>query len=129
MADLKDLVENSEYIDEIFDFNGQWDIPSKCGLKIIKKSNKTIIIATELYLNNPGTSIATYCPQLAAIVCENKPINPLEVIFIVHTPDNKSKLTFLNEFFYKVDLDWNGEKFLNPKWNSVAKEEVDKLIH
>ena len=28
---------DDKYFDEIFDFAGQWDMPSKCGLKIIKK--------------------------------------------------------------------------------------------
>jgi len=45
------------YYDEIFDFSGQWGMPSKCGLKILKKRNKNIVIVTEMYQENPGTSV------------------------------------------------------------------------
>ena len=32
-----DMKVNDKYFDEIFDFAGQWEMPSKCGLKIVKK--------------------------------------------------------------------------------------------
>ena len=46
-----------KYYDEIFDFAGQWDMPSKCGLKIIQHNDKKTVIVTELYQDNPGTSV------------------------------------------------------------------------
>ena len=46
-----------KYYDEIFEFNGLWDVVSKCGLKIIDKGGKKTVIVTELYQDNPGTSV------------------------------------------------------------------------
>ena len=46
-----------KYYDEIFEFNGLWDVVSKCGLKIIDKGWKKTVIVTELYQDNPGTSV------------------------------------------------------------------------
>ena len=124
------LIEwNSEHMEEIFEFKGLWDISSKCGLKIIEKGDKTIVVVTELYNFNPGTSIATFCAQLATIICKEKNLDPLKFRFIIHNPEIKSKLSFLNEFFYTVDLEWNGEKFLNPKWVKITKEKFEKIIY
>ena len=43
-----------------YDFKGLWDMPSRCGLKIIKASLHTVIIVSELYKENPGTTISFY---------------------------------------------------------------------
>ena len=124
------LIEwNSDYFDEIYEFKGLWDIPSKCGLKVLEKKAQTIVVATELYNFNPGTSIATYCPQLATIICNHKKIDPLKFRFIIHNPVIKSNISFLNEFFYTVDLEWNGTSFMNPKWNQITKEEFNGIIN
>ena len=48
---------DDKYFDEIFDFAGQWDMPSKCGLKILKKKKKVIVVVTELYQDKSGTSV------------------------------------------------------------------------
>ncbi|MBO4774944.1 MAG: hypothetical protein J5516_09255 [Bacteroidales bacterium] len=44
----------SHYYDEIFDFKGQWDMPSSCGLKIRNVEGRTYVIVIELYQENPG---------------------------------------------------------------------------
>lgn len=119
---------NSDYFEAIYDFKGQWDVPSRCGLKVVRKENKTIVIATELYAENPGTSVTLFCNKLAAMVCKDFSIKPEALVFIVHDPDSKSKLTFLNEFFYRVDFTWDGNTFSNARWNQMEKEEVNTLI-
>ncbi|HQI70476.1 MAG TPA: hypothetical protein PLT47_06970 [Bacteroidales bacterium] len=119
---------NSEYFTEIYDFKGQWDVPSRCGLKIVKNNGQTIVIATELYAENPGTSVTNFCASLATQICSEFAIDHDNVSFIVHTPDAKSKLTFLNESFFQVDFSWNGSKFIDPKWNQIEKVKVDDLI-
>ena len=119
---------NSAYFDAIYDFKGQWDVPSKCGLKIVKNPEKTIVIATEIYAENPGTSVTSFCAQLAGIICKEHSISPEQLVFIVHDPDSKSKLSFMNEYFYRVDLTWDGTKFTHPKWNQIDKSIVDNLI-
>jgi hypothetical protein len=120
---------NSAYFEKVYDFKGQWDVPSCCGLKIIEKKDKTIVIATELYAENPGTSVTNFCSQLAGIISDEYSIAHDKLEFIVHDPDLKSKLTFMNGFFYRVDFIWDGSKFTQPKWNQVEKSLVDNLIN
>ncbi|MEI6901433.1 MAG: hypothetical protein WCL00_16270 [Bacteroidota bacterium] len=118
-----------KYMDRYFDYLGIWDSPSKCGLKIIeKKDGKTIAIASELYRQNPGTPVTEWCAPLATLVFNTLHIAPEDFIFIEHTPDLKSKLTFYDETFDLVDFDWDGEKFTNPKWSRVSSEEVDIMM-
>lgn len=119
---------NSDYFDSVYEFKGQWEVPSKCGLKIVKNVDKTIVIATELYAENPGTSVTNYCAQLAGIICKEHEISTEKLVFIVHDPDSKSKLTFMNEYFYRVDLTWDGTKFIQPKWNQIDKSIVDNMM-
>ena len=47
----------AKYYDEQFEFKGQWDMPSKCGLKIFDYKGKKVVVVTELYQENPGTSV------------------------------------------------------------------------
>ena len=56
------------YYDELFHFKGQWDMPSCCGLRILRRV-KTVVIATELYQDNPGTSVAAAGKSLAEQIC------------------------------------------------------------
>ncbi|MCK9613254.1 MAG: hypothetical protein PHR81_03790 [Bacteroidales bacterium] len=118
----------SAYFDEIYDFKGQWDVPSRCGIKIVYGSEHSVIIATELYAENPGTSVTNFCVQLATRLCNQRNINPEKLIFIVRTPDTQSKLTFMNEDFFRVKLTWNGESFQNPCWEQISKDKVDEFI-
>lgn len=118
-----------DYMDQYFDFKGQWDSPSKCGLKIIRrKDGKTMAIATEIYRQNPGTPVTEWCAPLASQILKNLDEKPENFIFVEHTPDLKSKLTFYGETFDLVDFEWDGTKFINPKWKRLSKENVDHLI-
>jgi len=92
-----------KYYDEIFDFKGQWDMPSRCGLKIIKKE-KTFVIVTELYQDNPGTSVTAAGKSLALQICQSRGLNPDEIVYIECSPDTGSKLSFYDEEFFEVDF-------------------------
>ena len=119
----------SNYQDQVYNYKGLWDIPSMCGLKIVKKSNKTIVIATELYENNPGTSVADWNTKLAKELCTKYEIDPKSIVFIEHTPDKETKLKFNLESFFQVKFDFENDQFVNPNWKQITKEEVDKLIN
>lgn len=121
-------IKVSKYQDQVYHFKGLWDVPSICGLKIIKKENKSIAIATDLFEENPGTSITEWNTKLAKELCDENNIAYNELIYIEHTPDKKTKLSFNQESFYKVSFDIKDNKFENPQWTEMAKEEVDKLI-
>lgn len=118
----------SNYQNQIYNFKGLWDLPSICGLKIIKKQNETVIIATDLFEDNPGTSITECNTKLVKEICDNNNIPYNEVIYIEHTPNKKTKLSFNQESFYQVEFDIIDDKFDNPKWKQLTKDQVDKLI-
>jgi len=124
------MLNNKKYLDTIYNYKGEWGIDSQCGLKISSAANgKTVIIATELYDKNPGTSVTQWNTYLATELCIKNGIAPDKLIFIEHTPDKGSKLAFYNETFYKVDFEWDGKKFINPNWEKIPKETVEKLLN
>jgi hypothetical protein len=121
--------EFNHYMDRYFDFKGQWDSPSRCGLKIIRrKDGKTLAIATEIYRQNPGTPVTEWCAPLATQVMNELKETPENFIFVEHTPDLKSKLTFYGESFDLVSFDWDRTRFTNPKWTRLDAEQVNKMM-
>lgn len=117
------------YMDSYFDFLGQWETPSRCGLKIVRrKDGKTLAIATEIYRQNPGTPVTEWVAPIATQILHHLDEQPENYIFIEHTPDLGSKLTFYEETFDKVNFDWDGGKFVNPLWTRLNKEEVDRMM-
>ncbi|MDR0687129.1 MAG: hypothetical protein LBF55_00390 [Prevotellaceae bacterium] len=93
---------DAKYYDEIFDFRGQWDLPSKCGVRIIRKNGKVFVIVTELYQDNPGTSVTYAGSSLARQICEAKGFNLSEIVYLECTPDTNSKLSFYEEQYFEV---------------------------
>ena len=118
-----------KYMDHYFDYAGQWDSPSKCGLKIIlRKDGKTIAIATEIYRQNPGTPVTEWCAPLATLIMKELNCLPEQFIFIEHTPDLRSNLTFYEETFDLVSFQWNGESLTNPKWTRLSSAAVETMM-
>jgi hypothetical protein len=121
--------EFTQYMDRYFEYKGLWDSPSKCGIRIIERGDsKTLVIATEIYRQNPGTPVTEYCATLATQILEAMNILPENFIFIEHTPDLRSKLAFYNETFHLVSLEWDGSKFINPKWETIERHDVDAMM-
>jgi len=112
-----------KYYDEVFDFKGQWDMPSRCGLKIIKKE-KNFVIVTELYQDNPGTSVTAAGKNLAQQICQCKGLNLNEIIYIECSPDTGSKLSFYDEEFFEVDFSSGTE----PSYRRLPNNEVVNLF-
>ena len=96
------------YYDEIFNFRGQWDMPSACGLKIIKKECKVYVIATELYRDNPGTTVAEAGKKLLIQICEAMNLKLSDVIYLQCNPDTNSKLSFYNEEYFETCFSEDG---------------------
>lgn len=93
-----------EYYDELFDFKGQWDMPSRCGLKTLTVNGQPTVIVTEMYQENPGTSVTYAGRSLAEQICKAKNLDINAIRYIECTPDTNSKLSFYDEEFYEVDL-------------------------
>jgi hypothetical protein len=92
-----------KYYDEVFNFKGEWDIPSCCGLKIIRRE-KTLVIVTELYQDNPGTSVTAAGKSLAEQICRDKGLRLGEIMYVECSPGTDSKLSFYDEEFFELDF-------------------------
>jgi hypothetical protein len=119
----------NKYMDRYFDFKGNWDSPSKCGLRIVsRKDGKTLAIATEIYRQNPGTPVTEWCAPLATQIMHEIGCDPEKFIFIEHTPDMKSKLTFYDETFDLLNFDIADNFLINPRWTRLTPEQVDQFM-
>jgi hypothetical protein len=114
---------------DIFDFKGIWDIPSRCGLRIMSKDDKYIVIVSELYQDNPGTSVTQASCLLAKQICEAYNLPKEEIIFIEHNPDMNSKLSFYEEEFYLVTFNMEHDDFSNPQWRQLTTNEVKDFFN
>ena len=123
--DKKTKMKVSEtYYDEIFDFKGQWDIPSKCGLKIIEKEGKKYVIVVELYQDNPGSSVTYAGKSLATQICEKKGLSLPEVVYLECTPDTNSVLSFYDEQYFEVTFNDT-----QANYRKLSDSEVKKLFN
>jgi len=113
-----------KYYDEVFEFSGQWDQPSACGLKIVDKSGKKIVIVTELYQDNPGTSVTAAGINLARQICEKKGLSLSDIIYLECTPDTNSVLSFYSEQYFEVTYDDTSKA----NYRKLSREEIDLLI-
>ncbi len=112
------------YYDEIFLFKGQWDMPSSCGLKIRKHEGKTYIIVTELYQENPGTSVTYAGESLLNQICEAKHLLPDEVVYIECNPNTNSKLSFYDEEYFEVNFSAKPES----RYCKLDMEMIKKIV-
>lgn len=118
-----------KYMDRHYDFRGQWDSPSRCGLKVVKrKDGKLMAIATEIYRQNPGTAVTEWVAPLATQIMKEYGVTPGSFIFIEHTPDLKSKLTFYGETFDLVSFGWDGDNLVSPEWKRLDRETIDAMM-
>jgi hypothetical protein len=118
-----------KYMDRYFNYSGQWDSPSKCGLKVIhRKDGKTLAIATEIYRQNPGTPVTEWCAPLATGIMKELNCTPENFLFIEHTPDLRSKLAFYEETFDLVNFEWNGDSLTNPRWTRLDPVKVGEMM-
>jgi hypothetical protein len=113
------------YYDEVFRFHGQWDMPSCCGLRIIRKPDATCVIVTELYHDNPGTSVTYAGRSLLEQICRAKALSPSDVIYLECTPDAGSKLSFYDEAYYRVSFTPDAPQAV---YRRLAPDEVKALF-
>lgn len=111
------------YYDEMFDFKGQWEMPSRCGLRIIC-GEKTVVMVTELYQDNPGTSITAAGKSLAEQICREKGLKLNEIRYFECNPGTASKLSFYDEELFEVDFP-GGDK---PAYRQISPGEIKALF-
>jgi hypothetical protein len=119
---------SDKYYDEIFDFTGQWGVESKCGLKILEKNGKTALVVTELYQDNPGTSVTYAGYSLAQQICERKGLALEDVQYLECNPDTESKLSFYDEEYFEVTFPEAKGETGRPQYRQLSAEEVKSLF-
>ncbi|MDR2478463.1 MAG: hypothetical protein LBD48_04025 [Treponema sp.] len=110
------------YYDEIFSFNGQWDMPSRCGLKIIRRA-RPVVLVTELYQDNPGTSVTAAGKSLAQQICAAKSLRLDEITYIECSPATNSKLSFYDEELFEACFSGT-----EPVYRRLSVEEARSLF-
>lgn len=115
---------NSEY----FAFSGLWDIPSACGLRILRTDENYIAIVSELYKKNPGSTVTDVPVQLATQICLKFSLEPEKLIYIEHNPETATKLSFYEEEFFRVHFVIEDKKLSNPVYEKISKDDLDKLL-
>ncbi len=119
---------SNDHIDIIYDFKRLWDLPSRCGLKIVNKKSHSVIIVTELYRDNPGTSVTNVAASLAMQICDEFSLNPGKLVYIECNPEMKSKLSFYSEKNYLVQFTCDGSELRDPNYKILSPEELDNLV-
>ena len=119
---------SEKYYDEVFEFAGLWEQSSACGLRILKNGNKdngnkTIVIVTELYQDNPGASITATGINLARQICEKKGLSLPEIMYLECTPDTNSTLSFYDEQYFEVTFNETSQA----NYRKLSKEEIERL--
>jgi len=112
-----------KYYDEIFNFTGLWEQQSACGLRILDREGKKIVVVTELYQDNPGTSVTAAGINLAKQICEKKNLSFSEIIYLECTPDTNSVLSFYDEQYFEVTFTDTSQA----NYRKLSKDEIDKL--
>lgn len=94
-------------------------MPSLCGLMIRRSVNQTFVILTELYAENPGSSVTGMIGDLAAEIARKYDIDQKTADFIVHNPERSSRYEFFAETFYRAVMNWDGEKYNELEWEKM----------
>lgn len=119
---------SDKYFDEKFNFAGQWDMPSTCGLKIIQKDDISIVLVTELYQDNPGTSVTYAAGSLIKQICDAKCLDINKIKYIECNPSTNSKLSFYDEEMFLVDFTLQDGMPVDLKYRKLSKEEIQNLL-
>lgn len=101
----------------IYEYEGLWKYPAKCGVEIKKKNGFIKVILTELK-DNPGTSVTNFIEKLATMIWNYLAGTPVcNIVWIEHYPADKKR----KETFDRVFLSWDGKQFQHPEWKHIAE--------
>jgi hypothetical protein len=109
-------MEKTNFTEEIYYFSGQWEMPSLCGLMIRKKGTGNLVLLTEMYEENPGSSVTGMIEMLATRIVKERGLEPANTEFIVHNPERSSRYEFFAETFYRAEMKWDGEQYIGLRW-------------
>lgn len=78
-----------------------------------------LVILTELYEENPGSSVTGMVEAVATGVVKRYSLPPDCTEFIVHNPERSSRYEFFAEMFYRAKMQWDGEGYRDVEWEKV----------
>lgn len=103
---------------ELFNYKGIGGCDCTCGLDFIIENNDDIMVVITQLPDMTGTSVTNYFEHIATLIYLQKLSGyPLDKIKWIEHYTDKSSIT-LNKKFDIVTMDWDGNKFSNPKWNT-----------
>jgi hypothetical protein len=70
-------------------------MPSKCGLKIIRKADTVYVVVAELYQENTGTSVTYAGKLLRKQIGEAKGLDPYQIRYLECMPQHKFRAVVL----------------------------------
>jgi hypothetical protein len=121
------MEQHRNFVEEIYHFTGQWEMPSLCGLMIQRKELGGLVLLTELYEDNPGSSVTGMIEPLATRIVKQFGLQPDITEFIVHNPERSSRYEFFAETFYKAHMKWDGERYGELKWEKLEDWKIGGL--
>jgi hypothetical protein len=86
------------------------------------------VVVTELYQDNPGTSVTYAGYSLAKQICEQKGIRPEEMIYLECNPDTNSKLSFYDEEYFEVTFPETRGETGRSEYRRLTEEEVKSFF-
>jgi hypothetical protein len=116
-----------KYVDSVFTFRGHWDVPSRCGVRIIRGTERDVVVVTELHEENPGTSVTACADSLAGQIVEEFGLDPDRLIYIEQNPDRGSRLDHYRETFDIVHFNRGGGRFSDPDWERISAVRMEEL--
>ena len=111
-----------------FAFSGLWDIPSACGLRILRTDENYIAIVSELYKKNPGSTVTDVPVQLATQICLKFSLEPEKLIYIEHNPETATKLSFYEEEFFRVHFTFDDNKPGDPRYEKISRSDLESIL-
>jgi hypothetical protein len=82
------------------------------------------VIVTELYQDNPGTSVASAGRSLAEQICGARNLDFDKIAYLECNPSTNSKLSFYGEEYFEVNFDGGSR----PVYRLLSPEEAEELL-
>ena len=82
------------------------------------------MIVTELYQENPGTSVTYAGKLLAKQICEKKSLSLSEIVYLECTPNTDSVLSFYDEQYFEVKFNDTPQA----NYRQWSREEIEHLF-
>ena len=95
---------------------------------MIPLDDLTIILTTELYQDNPGTSITYAGGSLIKQICDAKKLDINKIMYIECNPNTNSKLSFYDEEMFRVTFDLQDGIPTNLQYEQLPQEEIRRLL-